>query len=85
MRRTTMFKEPLERYLLHKIMHAEGATGITKVTIRPLGTADRRGCNWDVETIEPIPEMEMICAVRSVIKEARAGINLATDDDGGRY
>jgi hypothetical protein len=70
-----MYREPLERYLLHKIneLYPHMLEGIHMGRI----AADAHGCNWEVtETIPPATAKMAIEIDRNIIGPAREMINL---------
>jgi len=76
MAKASMFREPLERYLLIKI--GDQAPGlIHNVRVRRL-SEPRHGCNWEIEAIEPSLPAEMAADLeRKVIAPLRDSIDLA--------
>jgi hypothetical protein len=74
--KATMYREPLELYLFHKIK-GELPGLIKKVRIRHL-REPRGGCNWDIEIIEPSLPVETAAEInRRVVAPLRNSIDLA--------
>lgn len=76
MSRATMYRQPLERYLLNRINNHIPAF-IAAIEIRRLDNA-HGGCNWDIAVIEPrLPPETINDLNRQIIEPLRASINLA--------
>jgi len=76
MSKITMYREPLERYLVDKILR-DTSCGVMTVKIRMLRER-RGGCNWDIETIAPrLPAQAIDQINHAVVRPMRAEIDLA--------
>lgn len=76
MARATMYREPLERYLLSKLP-LEWPVRVKKIKVRRLDEAGET-CNWVVERTEPVLSAELADLLnRDVIQPVRETINVA--------
>ena len=75
MARVTMYREPLELYLLQKI-RAQLPLSVQEIRIQTLSNP-RFGCNWDVVSIEPSLPVDMLRLIdRDVVAPAKVVIDL---------
>jgi len=75
MARETMYRQPLELYLLGKISE-HAAMDIKSVHVRPV-QGDPRNCNWEVDWVDPPLTAEMMSDLnRLILAPVRETINL---------
>lgn len=74
MTRKTMYRQPLEIYLLGKIRE-HAATDIYRVHVRSV-QGDPRNCNWEIDRTDPPLPADMMQELKHVIAPVRETINL---------
>lgn len=74
MTRETMYRQPLELYLLGKIRE-HAATDINRVHVRSV-RGDPRNCNWEIDWIDPPLPADKMQELNHVIAPVRETINL---------
>lgn len=79
MARATMFKQPLERYLLSQIRRSSEAS-IDCIEVHLLDIEDADGCNWDVSFVMPEPSDAIYRDLMlPIVQAVRASINITIE------